>query len=278
MTQRKRDYCFTINNPDEKDLEEIAILSQSDRIKYLIVGREKGEKGTPHIQGYVYFSNAVTLAGVSKLLRRAHITPCAGNPDQNRNYCMKDGDYDEFGVLPISQKRKGELEKERWDDIRDNAKKGRFDEIPSDILIRHYRTLRALEKDYADMPPDADGTTGEWYWGSTGTGKSRKAREENPGAYLKMCNKWWDSYTGQDVVILEDFDKSHAVLGHHLKIWADRYAFPAEIKGGKINIRPRRIIITSNYHPQDIWSAEPNTLDPILRRFNVTHFSNFPPQ
>lgn len=276
--ERRRDYCFTINNPKPEDFEELHKLELNDRVKYLVAGKEVGAEGTPHLQGYVYFHGAITLSGLKKFLSRAHIEACRGTPDQNREYCIKEGDYREHGTLPLSQKRKGQLNKERWDEIKENAKKGRFDDIPAELFIKHYRTLRAIEKDYASMPPDADGTTGEWYWGDSGTGKSRKARDDNPGAYLKMCNKWWDSYNGEDAVILEDFDKSHAVLGHHLKIWADRYAFPAEIKGGKINIRPRRIIVTSNYHPGDIWSAEPNTLEPILRRFKVTHFSNFPKQ
>jgi len=47
-----------------------------------------------------------------------------------------------------------------------------------------------------------------------------------------MCNKWWDGYSGQRVVLLEDF--RHADLADYLKIWTDRYPFTAEIKGGTV--------------------------------------------
>eukprot|EP00965_Chrysotila_dentata_P098512 3256166-Pleurochrysis_carterae.AAC.1 len=86
-----------------------------------------------------------------------------------------------------------------------------------------------------------------------------------------MCNKWWDGYVDHDVCLIEDFDKAHNVLGHHMKIWADRYPFMAEIKGSAIKIRPRLVIVTSNYHPSHIWQDD-TTLGPIMRRFKCVEF------
>lgn len=34
-------------------------------------------------------------------------------------------------------------------------------------------------------------------------------------------------------------------------------------------IRPKHVIVTSNYHPEDIWSDDQITLSCILRRFTV---------
>lgn len=62
-------------------------------------------------------------------------------------------------------------------------------------------------------------------------------------------------------------------MGFHLKRWADRYKFPAEVKGGNVKcIRPKLIIVTSNYDITEIWKDDPNTLNPLLRRFKRVRF------
>lgn len=60
-----------------------------------------------------------------------------------------------------------------------------------------------------------------------------------------------------------------------MKRWLDRYVAKVPVKGGYMNIRPQMIIITSNYHPRDIWEDE-MTYKAIERRCKIVHFPNGP--
>ena len=270
---RSRGWCFTINNYTEED--ENIVYAMSWDCAYIVCGREVGESGTPHLQGYIYYKTLVSLKQMKEVHPTAHWEPQRGTPQEASDYCKKEGDFYECGNIPMSQQKKGEANAERWEAARQAVREGRIADIPADICIHLAKLEYAVSREQLAERSLAD--TEEpmlWYYGDSGTGKSRKARTDNPSAYLKMCNKWWDGYNGQDTVIIEDFDKEHHVLCHHLKIWADRYPFPAEVKGGKIDIRPKKIIVTSNYHPRDIWVDE-RDLNPILRRFKIEHFTKF---
>lgn len=270
MAGRSLGWCFTINNPTEED----SLVSLTEAAQYVIAGKEVGEEGTPHLQGYCFFKTLKSLVQLKKLLPRAHLEMQKGTSEQAIEYCKKDGDYHEVGTAPMSRKRKGEKGAEYWENQLALAKKGRIEECDAKLQLTHMSALLKVVSYYAPMPPDNEDFNNFWYYGSTGTGKSHKARTENPGAYLKMCNKWWDGYKDEEVVIIEDFDKRHGEhLAHYMKIWADRFAFPAEIKGAKVNLRPKKLIVTSNYHPNEIWVNDPSTLEPVLRRFNVVHFN-----
>ena len=274
LMSQSRNWCYTINNPTHED--ELAMDALSKTCRYMVIGKETGNSGTLHAQGFVIFHSNMRLNAVSALLPRAHLETTKGSWEQAADYCKKEGDFLEFGEPPITRKKRGQNEQQRWEDARTNAKKGKLDEIDADIYLRYYRTLKEIAKDHMEVPANLeDSGIMLWYYGESGTGKSRKARDENAGAYLKMCNKWWDGYQGEETVIIEDFDRKHDVLGHHLKIWADRYAFLAETKGGAIAIRPKKIIVTSNYSIDGIWIDDETSL-PLKRRFKQIKFSTFP--
>ena len=60
-------------------------------------------------------------------------------------------------------------------------------------------------------------------------------------------------------------------LADRLKVWLIS-TLPREIKGGRIEgIRPLKVIVTSNYTPEECFQNQ-NDLEPILRRFKVVRF------
>jgi len=272
VSKRGKAWCFTLNNYTKDDETK---LMEETCSKYLIFGREVGESGTPHLQGYInYGRNNKSFKQMKELLPRANLRKADGNAEENFNYCSKDGDFFEKGVRPLSQKEKGASNKRRYEIAWECAMNDDFDSIDADIRNRYYNTLKKIKKDASMMTPKEDTTEKMlWYWGKAGTGKSRKAREDHPDCFLKSCNKLWDGYIpgSRATVLMKDFDKRHEVLIHDLKIWGDRYDFLAEVKGSTMRIRPERIIITSNYHPSQIWTKEQD-LAGILRRFKCVEF------
>lgn len=279
-------WCFTLNNPPDqwwqnstRCLNDSTVAAKG--IKYFVAGREVAPTtATPHAQGFVIFVSPKRRTAVLSLLdiSGAHLEPARGTSVQAADYCKKDGTFLECGSLPKERAEAGQRERLRWDEALVNAQEGNFELIHPQIQIMQYQNLRRIAIDHSPLVPTltwaATQQPNQWYWGGSGKGKSRMARNTFPDAYPKMCNKWWDHYTGQPFVLIDDFDKSHSVLGHHLKIWADRYPFIAEVKGLVTkNVRPHVIIVTSQYAMEDIWVESPETVEALRRRFKVTHFS-----
>lgn len=272
-SQRALAWCFTLNN--YTTAEELALKQLECR--YIVYGHEQGEEGTPHLQGYVCFNSKKSLKQLKAISNRAHWEVARGDSQSNFDYCTKqDEEPYERGVRPATRKERGKAggaaQQERYKQAWELAKKGDLENIPEDILIRHYRTLKEIKKDHMVPPPTLDALENHWFWGASGTGKSSAARREYPDAYIKAANKWWDGYQGQEAVIIDDLDKAHSVLGHHLKIWGDHYPFLAETKGGAILIRPKHIIITSNYSIEEIFPFDVGMSEPIARRYTERKF------
>lgn len=264
VTKRSRAYCFTWNNPKTNSEAKL----QSIVCQYLTYGRERGESGTPHLQGFVYFTDAKSTSAVRKLLQGCHVEP-AKTISAAITYCQKDGDFYESGARPIDPKCKGELEAKRWEDVWKNAIAGDLDAIPADVRVRYYSGLRRIERDFMVKPDALAAPCGTWIYGKSGVGKSYSVRKCFPDLYSKNASKWWDGYQKEDVVLFDDLGTDQVGwISRFLKIWPDQYPFIADIKGGSICIRPRRFIVTSQFTIRELFTDQ-TTIDALERRFTV---------
>lgn len=139
------------------------------------------------------------------------------------------------------------------------------------------RTLAGLQLDklLTAQVEDLEKPCGIWLCGPPGVGKShdiRKYAAENKIAvYIKGHNKWWDGYSGEDIVLLDDIHPDQSGwITTFLKIWADAYKFNAETKGGTMCIRPKWIVVTSNFGPDDF--AKQDTDGQAIRRRFIFEF------
>lgn len=273
--KRCHGFMFTIfDKPgDSTNLEKVKGVNWD----YCVVGREFGDiTNHEHGQGYGYFRSARYFKDIRAALYPINIRK-AETVEHALNYCKKDRDIIyEVGTPPCTQKQKGDKERERWATALASAEAGRYEELDPQIRFLHMdKAERHRERFLAKTTPGRVLTKHLWIWGESGTGKSRHVWDtyDDPAGslFVKPCNKWWPLYKNEKVVLLDDFDKRHDVLIHYLKIWADAYPFQAEVKGSFQKIRPELIIVTSNYHPRDIWT-EPSDLEPIMRRFEIKEF------
>lgn len=269
VMKRSRSWIFVINNYSSEDIAKVE--SFAAKCVYLVYGLEVGASGTPHIQGYLYFKSASWFSRVKKAFPTAHLEPAKGSPEQNRVYCSKDGNFQSFGELPVMGAR---------NDIESFVQTVREskDKLDEDTLLLHHSSLVARYPLFVDRvqrhfhkPEPLKEIENLWYHGPPGTGKTVTAKQLGT-FFIKGPNKWFDGYTDQDILIVEDIEPQHAkFISWFLKIWADYEPFTAQVKGSSLFIRPKRIVVTSNYSIGEMGWDGP-TVDAIRRRFTSKYF------
>ena len=278
-TSRSRKWCFTLNNYSQEDMNNLERLVPEMAV-YLIYGKEVAPTtGTPHLQGFVYFRQAISMNTIKKNInsQTIHLEIARGTFSENITYCSKSGDVVELGRRPLDPQEKGQIQKERWTTTRRCAESGEWTNIDDELYIRYVKNLEwihkkcLIQKDFEGSGDLKDRNL--WLYGPTGCGKSYTAHKlaelMRSELYLKMLNKWWDGYTDQKIVLIEEIDpETGKYLASLMKKWCDKWAFTAECKGTVAKqIRPQYVIVCSNYPIEEVF---PNQSDwePIKRRFN----------
>jgi len=280
---RVRHYCWTLNNYTQEALVLIRGLVENGEAVYCAFQPERGASGTPHLQGVLAFRHPRMLAGVVRAFSpfHPHVEAMRGTFEQARAYCSKadtrDADagfgFEEFGELPRDGAGRGQGFRSDYAEIlRVVEDGGSFMDIARldpGVAIRYSNGVGRLIG--MAMQPRNFKTVVRWYYGPTGSGKSRAAYQESgDSVYTKMGdNKWWDGYQGQETTIIDDYRPWNKDFGFsYLLRLCDRYPMQVECKGGTVQFRSRLLIITCPRKPEGLWTNNGDDVGQLLRRIN----------
>jgi len=252
-----RRFVFTLNNWTEQEMMDLQHLD----CKWIIVGKERGAEGTPHLQGAVVLNTQKAFSTIKKMpcFARAHIEPMLGSIEDNIKYCSKE-DKNPF--------TKGDVAPGRRNDIHDAIKKIKDatslaqlvtedDEFAS-TFVKYSKGLTA----YRNMRDQyrTDAPTVIWIYGPSGTGKTESSVQwaESRGLPYWMSNgtlQWFDGYDGEPICILDDFRSGHCKFSFLLRL-LDRYRFSVPVKGSFRNWSPKYILITAPMPPREMFDLK----------------------
>lgn len=262
LTQRSRNYTFTLNNYTDSNVQTILAME----CKYIIVGYEIAPTtGTPHLQGYIMYNNARSFNSVIKDFPNAHIEIARGTPTQNFEYCSKSGKYEERGQRPRGKGSRSDIEQVKTL-VKEGSNMREILEVTTSYQsIRYAETLLKYYEKGRDWEPEVI-----WCYGPTGSGKSRWCVEQCGDDYYISMNKlkWWEGYDSHTNVIIDEFRGDYCTYHELLRI-LDRYPYRIEVKGGSRQLLAKRIFITSCYHPSMVYKTHED-VGQLLRRISQT--------
>lgn len=153
----------------------------------------------------------------------------------------------------------------------------------------YVRYHHGMEKLHAMIRVNArrERTRGICFFGPTGSGKSLKAvqfalqlaggdesqvyHKSNPNA---GGAQWWNNYTGQRVVLWDDFDHTHTSKIYILRL-LDHSPFMVEPKGGQVQFSSKYVLFTHLQHPR-FWYGGGEDRELVRRFKSVRNFATAP--
>lgn len=241
--RKARAWCFTCNNYENEDEIKIRKMAENGTEVYIIYGKEKGESGTPHLQGYIHLKNARTMKSLKKeLAQKFHFEIARGSCDENVRYCSKEGDITEFGTKPKQGKR---IDIEKFiEDIENGDSDDELWQKHPSCMVK-YRNAKCDRRNVINGKKERGEVKVIVLIGKPGSGKTRYVMEKEekiwnaPGDY-----RWYDGYCGQEAVLFDDYEGE--IEYRMLLKLLDRYKMQVPVKGGFVWWLPKRIYITSN--------------------------------
>jgi len=285
-----RGKSFFLTYP-QADLDKTSVLGhlqdlfnrhfKSKLIEY-VIARELHEDGNPHMHCFILLDRECRA---KKDVRLFDINGHHPNIQSTRSckavvkYCTKKEDY--LTNIEKKVKRYHEEELNNRRQIAEELLKGKklpdLVEANPSLLFGYARLKQDIQSYMLDKtkPEDLDDVCGLWIGGPSGSGKSTIAFTRFGDYYPKGKNKWWCGYNGEGTVVLDDVDESWKDTLYYWKWWFGKWSFLGETKNGTLRLRPRKVIVTSNFTLDELlekWGIPDGERKPYQRRFKSQYW------
>ena len=251
-----RTWEVTVANYTDEDIKFFEGLDCSA----IVMAKEVGDGGLQHLQGRITFKRGYRLTALKKLHGKAHWEPSKALADAN--YCRK-LDSDVFI-------EKGSFKRGARNDLESIKKKIKETHSIGSIVeecnnYNHIKMCQAILT-YKEEPRPVGPINVIWYWGETGTGKTKAVYKAHATdeIFRPINFKWWDGYDGHKVVLLDDYRKDFCKF-HELLTLLDIYPYRVECKGGSRQIQAHTFYITSAFGPGELYDGRED-IEQLLRR------------
>jgi len=249
-----RFWCWTSFDTDGLLDVEFETAMDTGCLRYVVYQLEVGEEGHEHFQGYLELSRGQRLSYVQGIIPGAHFEPRRGSQAEAIAYCQKeegrrDGPWT-HGTPSDGQGARNDIAAFKSSIDAGAKDEELWDNHPGAYLryariVPHIRMLKAPKRSWK--------TEVIYCYGGAGTGKSFWCNEQAPNAYWKSPSEvWWTDYEGEADVVMDELSANWMPWALFLQVM-DAYPLRVPTKGGHANFVAKRVFITSNQKPKDLY-------------------------
>jgi hypothetical protein len=292
---QSRKYQLTINNPLQHELSHDQIktaLANFPALVYYCMADEQGE--TFHTHVYIAFSSSVRFSTMKRYFATAHIENAHGTSQENRDYILKngkwensekhgtaiDGTFEEWGELPSEHQGVSDVFAQiltmidgdfSLEDIRK--------QYPSQFFLYADKIKRLQQEHLQDIQPIMRPMEVTYIFGEPNTGKSYYVHNTfGKSLYTAFAydKHLFDGYKGQNVLCIDKFNSQIPI--EKMNTLLDVYPLELPARYSNKTALYEKVIIISNLNLneqyRDVQATNPVLWQAFIRRIHkVAHFN-----
>lgn len=250
--RRANSWVFTLNNYTDADCAAVEALAAE--AVYLVCGKEVGEQGTPHLQGYVKMPSTRTWSAMMKKFnQRAWTEPAKGTAWHSKVYTSKERPWLEVGEKPQPGKRTDlEIMHEAISEgasIRELVTRvsGTQAVRSAELLMKYIERKRNFKTEVM------------WFYGPEALDNEVAAIEWLGGDYYHTRSaKWFEGYDAHENVLLSiSADRKEAPTSHQLMGLMGEREHRVENKGSTRQFLAKKLAIVARDAPwRELYPSE----------------------